>query len=190
MYAEKKWETSLAKTRFAKAFPGLVENGEGKKVEVEIQLSGGLTLLQFADGTFTLNPFEKHDIPKFLAGLRAAENHLPANFKPHFETLRRLTEEDREMGRLSRMEKMLGAIVNNTPLIPELPEAVSKWLKKQPYEPPQTMPEKVKVQLKRILFALDENLTEIPELLQEIPKVLEGTSTLIQCDVMKSRLQK
>ncbi|MDX2130129.1 MAG: hypothetical protein SFU91_13930 [Chloroherpetonaceae bacterium] len=190
MYAEKKWETSLAKTHFAKSFPGLIASATGKQIESEISLNAGSSLIRFTDGTFTLKPYEEHDIPKFLAALRASEHHLPEEMKPHFDTLRRLTEEDREMGRLSRMEKLLGAIVNNTPLIPELPEAVAKWLNKEAYQPPETMPEKIRVQLQRIHFALEENITEIPELLEEVPKVLDGSSTLIQCDVMKAAMKK
>jgi hypothetical protein len=43
-----------------------------------------------------------------------------------------------------------------------------------------------KVKAERVLKAICNLIPTIPELYEEIPKVLNGTSTLVQCEAMKT----
>jgi hypothetical protein len=185
MYAEQKWAASEEKTRFAKAFPGLMTNTEllkTKMIESQISLNAnGWTLTIFTDKTFTFEPIDLDDVPKFMAALRESRTHLYAFHKAAFDELERLTKRDQELTRLSRMEKILGAIVNNVVEYPSLYDDVKNVLNGV-----IRVPEERLTRRDRVLGAIQDHLSDMPELHDEVPKVLNGTSTLVQCDIMKS----
>ncbi len=185
MYAEQKWAASEEKTRFAKAFPGLLTDAEVLKtkiIESQILLNAnGWTLTIFTDKTFTFEPIHLDDVPKFMAALRESRTHLYDFHKAAFDELERLTKRDQELTRLSRMEKILGAIVNNIVELPSLYDDVTNVLNGV-----IKIPEERPTRRDRVLGAIQDHLSDMPELRDEVPKVLNGTSTLVQCDLMKS----
>jgi hypothetical protein len=143
MYAEEKWKASEEKVAYAKAFPSLMTTDEAKPVAKTFPLKNA-TLVLFDDSTFTFQPLDTMNVSWYMDNLREAKTHLYDLHKEAFDKLDELIKRDAELTRLSRMEKILGAIVNN--------------------------------------------IVEIPELRDEIPKVLDGTSTLVNCDVLKRKL--
>ncbi len=184
-YAEQKWRASEEKVRFAKAFPGLLkEKDHTKTVLKTAQLQHG-DLIIYSDYSFTFEPLDENDVPKFVSNLREAKAYLYEHHRVAFDTLDELTARDKELTRLSRLEKLLGAVVNNTIEFPELYEAIPKCLA-MPSAPAEShLKPNPNIKAVRLLNALRDNLPEMPELLEEVPKVLNGTSTLVQCERFK-----
>ncbi len=184
-YAEQKWRASEEKVQFAKAFPGLLkEKDEAKQVLKTATLPHG-KLIIYDDYTFTFEPLDENDVPKFMSNLREARAHLYAHYQSAFDTLDELTARDRELTRLSRLEKLLGAVVNNTIEFPELYDAIPKCLATPSAPAESHLQPNPNIKAVRLLNALRDNLPEMPELLEEVPKVLNGTSTLVACERFK-----
>jgi diglucosylglycerate octanoyltransferase len=189
MYAEQKWKVSEEKVAYAKSFEGLRKEAAALTVIKTVPLKHGTCIL-YGDETFTLEPLHFNDVAKFMSNLRESELHLPTRYKPAFEKLAELTRRDLEFNRLSRMEKILSAIVNNINEIPELYPVVPTFVaqlaeKKSEVLPVLNLPEEQRIKAERLLRAIADNANLSPELFTEIPKVLNGTSTLIECDLMK-----
>ncbi|MFN3560664.1 MAG: hypothetical protein ACK4XY_11590 [Chloroherpetonaceae bacterium] len=184
-YAERKWRASEEKVRFAKAFPGLLKEKDSTKALFKtVPLQYG-ELIIYADYTFTFEPLDENDVPKFISNLREARAHLYEHHREAFDKLDELTASDKELTRLSRLEKLLGAVVNNTIEFPELYDAIPKCLA-SPSEPAEAhLNPNPNIKAVRLLNALRDNLPDMPELLEEVPKVLNGTSTLVTCEQFK-----
>lgn len=194
MYSEQKWEASEAKTRFAKAFPGLewdTTQASCKTMQATFALpSNGVRLILFTDHTFRLEPLDMNDVKGLLTALREARPHLEPLYPDAFRQLDELIAHDAEIARLSKMEKLLGAIVNNSLEIPALPELVQRQLQDSSCLPAHSLAGHAKLKAERVLNAIRNLLPTTPELYEEIPKVLNGTSTLVRCDAMKSLQRK
>ncbi len=190
MYSEQKWAASEAKTRFAKNFPGLVPHktlAGDVKIEKTVMLpSNGVRLILYTDHTFCFEPLDLDDARLLLCALRESRPYLYALYPTAFDELDALTARDAELSRLSKMEKLLGAIVNNCLEIPALYELVQKQLEDVSRLPAHTLTGDTKVKAERVLKAICNLIPTTPELYEEIPKVLNGTSTLVQCDAMKA----
>lgn len=190
MYSEQKWAASEAKTRFAKAFPGLeLDEARAKSKDVQATFalpSNGVKLLLYADNTFRFDPLDLNDAPLLLTALRESRPYLAALYPDAFQTLDELTARDAEISRLSKMEKLLGAIVNNSLEIPALYHLVQKQLEDVSTLPPHSLTGEDKIKAERVLNAIRNLIPSTPELYEEIPKVLSGTSALVQCDAMRS----
>lgn len=185
-YTEQKWRASEEKVRFAKAFPGLLkEKDRAKQVLATKTLQYG-ELIIYSDHTFTFEPLSEDDVPKFMSNLREARAHLYAHHQEAFDTLDELTARDRELTRLSRLEKLLGAVVNNTLEFPELYNAIPKCLALPSEKAESHLQANPNIKAVRLLNALRDNLPDMPELLEEVPKVLNGTSTLVACERFKT----
>ncbi len=184
-YAEQKWRASEEKVRFAKDFPGLMkERARTKQVLKSETLQYG-ELIIYSDHTFTFEPLYEDDVPKFMSNLREARAHLYAHHRDAFDALDELTARDKELTRLSRLEKLLGAVVNNTIEFPELYDAIPKCLATPSATAESHLQPNPNIKAVRLLNALRDNLPEMPELLEEVPKVLNGTSTLVACERFK-----
>jgi len=184
-YAEQKWRASEEKVRFAKAFPGLLkERDHTKTVLKTAHLQYGDVII-YSDYTFAFEPLNEDDVPKFIANLREAKVHLYEHHRAAFDRLDELTARDKELTRLSRLEKLLGAVVNNTIEFPELYEAIPKCLATPSATAESHLKPNPNIKAVRLLNALRDNLPDMPELLEEVPKVLNGTSTLVQCERFK-----
>jgi hypothetical protein len=185
-YAEQKWRASEEKVRFAKTFPGLLkEKNSTKDVLKTAQLQYG-ELIIYSDYTFTFEPLDEDDVPKFVSNLREAKAHLYERHRQAYDTLDELSVRDKELTRLSRLEKLLGAVVNNTIEFPELYEAIPKCLATPSATAESLLSRTANIKAIRMLNALRDNLPDMPELLEEVPKVLNGTSTLVQCQRFKN----
>lgn len=191
MYSEQKWEASEAKTRFARAFPGLEQDAErarSKTVQSTIELpSNGVRLILHSDQSFRFEPLDVNDARALLTALREARPYLAPLYPEAYQTLDALTARDAELSRLSKMEKLLGAIVNNSLDIPQLPELVRQQLQDVSRVPAHSLTGEAKLKAERVLSAIRNLIPTTPELYDEIPKVLNGTSPLVQCEVMKVR---
>ncbi|MBC8043113.1 MAG: hypothetical protein IAF08_06685 [Rhizobacter sp.] len=189
MYAEKKWEVSAEKVRYALAFPSLVLDAAiaaQKSVEQTIALPEA-TLTIYTDKTFSLSPADTNDVAKFMNTLRAAKPHLYEHHPTAFDKLDELTRLDLEYGRLSKMEKILSSIVGNAADLPELYTLAPQMLDGTSTFKAAQFPDATRgLRIERILKAIASNLPLIPELRDELPKLLRGESTLVQCDLFKS----
>jgi hypothetical protein len=184
-YAEQKWRASEEKVRFAKAFPGLLKGKDHTKTVLKTAQLQYSELIIYSDYTFTFKPLSEDDVPKFMSNLREAKVHLYEHHRAAFDRLDELTARDKELTRLSRLEKLLGAVVNNTIEFPELYEAIPKCLATPSATAESHLKPNPNIKAVRLLNALRDNLPEMPELLEEVPKVLNGTSTLVQCEQFK-----
>ncbi len=184
-YAEQKWRASEEKVRFAKAFPGLLKEKDHTKTVLKTAQLQHSELIVYSDYTFTFEPIDENDVPKFVSNLREAKAYLYEHHCAAFDMLDELTARDKEITRLSRLEKLLGAVVNNTIECPELYEAIPKCLATPSAPAESHLNPNPNIKAVRLLNALRDNLPEMPELLEEVPKVLNGTSTLVQCERFK-----
>lgn len=185
-FAEQKWRASEAKVRFAQSFPPLLHQPDNAKPILKTVKMNTATLVVYSDYTFTFDPLDIHDAPKFLSTLRESEIYLEGRHQPDFNRLAELTRIDKNFTRLAKMEKLLGAVVNNALERPELLMAIPKLLANPAFESESYLPENPNIKAIRLLNAIKMNLPEIPELHDEIPKVLNGTSSLVQCDSLKA----
>lgn len=184
-YAERKWKASEEKVRFAKSFPPLLKRKDDAKRALKTERLRFGELIIYDDYRFTFEPLDENDVPKFLSNLRESRRFLYEHHREHYDKFDELDAMDKELTRLARFEKLLGAIVNNALAFPELIEAIPKCLANpdapaESHLPPNPDPKAV-----RLLNALRDNLPEMPELLDEAPKVLKGESALVECDRLK-----
>ncbi|MGQ9806431.1 MAG: hypothetical protein ACUVRP_10210 [Chlorobiales bacterium] len=185
-YAEQKWRASEEKVRFAKSFPGLLKEKDATKQVLKTETLQHGELIIYSDYSFIFEPLSEDDVPKFMSNLREARAHLYAYYRDAFNTLDELTARDKELTRLSRLEKLLGAVVNNTIECPELYDAIPKCLANPSQSAESHLQPNPNIKAVRMLNALRDNLSEMPELLEEVPKVLNGTSTLVACERFKA----
>ena len=133
MNPQDKWQVNMEKVAFAKQFPGLLRDwidAKGKRIESVVQLDGrpGQVIL-FDDKTFLVTGPLDPEPADLLNGIMAAAKSLRAWYPEAFARLVELREKDDELTRLSRQEKILGAIRHNATSLPGLKEAITKLLK-------------------------------------------------------------
>jgi hypothetical protein len=133
---EEKWQANQVKVAFVKQFPGLLSNWApcvGKTIKQVIPLSKGPgAVLLIEDGTFAIAAPPSQDPVAIQDGLATAKEALGVHYDQAYAELDRLTARDRELTRQSRLEKILGAIQNNLPAIPELKQEIRTLLDRLP----------------------------------------------------------
>lgn len=134
MTGDEVWKANREKVRFVKDFPGRVRSWDeaaGKTIQKALSLPGrpGAMLL-FEDGSYAAVPKLDPEPADMLAGLLAARLDLQAGREAAFRELDRLIERERDLLRRARLEKILGAVSNNMPAIPELKAELLKLLSK------------------------------------------------------------
>ncbi|MHB1606781.1 MAG: hypothetical protein ACYC9S_01190 [Leptospirales bacterium] len=136
MYVERKWQVNREKIEHARSCPGLLlslRECVGRTIEAVLPLTvpGKTTyfIVMFDGGTFFIGS-DTGDVqpPELLCAIEAVRTSRESFFPEFYQKLDSLSAEDREMQRLARLENILGAIRNNAPLIPELPDAVKTLL--------------------------------------------------------------
>ncbi|MBI3805712.1 MAG: hypothetical protein HY282_18325 [Nitrospirae bacterium] len=128
---EKKWRANAEKVAFAKGFPGRLTDwaaAEGKTVERVLSIGAARALL-FSDGTFLIVAASEPEPAVLIAALLAARPLLERHHPKGYETLDRHISTDRELQRRARLENIMGAIRNNLPQIPELKEALRRFVR-------------------------------------------------------------
>ncbi len=136
---EGKWQANQAKVTFVKQFPGLLSDWDGcvgKTVKQVIPLAkcpGAVLLIE--DGAFAIVAPPSQDPVAIQDGLATAKEALCIHYADAYAELERLTARDRELTRQSRLEKILGAIQNNLPAIPELKQEIRMLLDRLPDDP-------------------------------------------------------
>ncbi len=134
MYVEKKWQTNREKVAFAKSFPGRLMKWDaaiGKKVERVVfvhEKETGLAI--FEEGTFIFIPSPDPEPAELIQSLLAGRSFLEPYYKEAYSELDQWISADKEMQRKARLENIMGAIRNNLPQIPELKEALKRFLEK------------------------------------------------------------
>lgn len=135
MYVEKKWRTNMEKVAFAKSFPGRLTTWEaavGKKVGHAVSIDAGRAgMVVFEDGTFILIPAPDLPPADLIRSLLAGRAFLERFHPEGYAELDRWIAADQEMQRMARLENIMGAIQNNLPRIPELKEALKRFLEKE-----------------------------------------------------------
>ncbi len=129
---EEKWEANRSKVTFALGFPGRLadwQDAVSKTIDavLPVSLASGSVVL-FSDGTFLITPRADAEPALVLAALAAARPRLEPRYPDAYATLDRLIARDREVTRLARLGKILGAIRQNAGDIPELKDAVQRLL--------------------------------------------------------------
>lgn len=174
MYSEQKWEASEAKTRFAKSFPGLETDADlarSKTPQATFTLpSNGVKLILYTDNTFCFEPLNLNDVPLLLTALRESRPYLSALYSDAFQRLDELTAHDAELSRLSKMEKLLGAIVNNSLEIPALYHLVQKQLEDVSTLPQHTLTGEDKIKLSACSTPSARSLQQPPNSMRKYPK--------------------
>ena len=125
MPTEDKWKANLEKVAFAKQFPGLLAEWstcQGKTVEAVTPLTGkqGAAVVTFTDGTFIVVPPLAPEAWELGQALVDARTYLEPRHSEAYQEYDRLAQKDKESLRLARLEKIIGAILNNIEQIPEL----------------------------------------------------------------------
>lgn len=132
MFVEKKLRVNAEKVSFVKSFPGRLKNGDaiiGKTVKQVVTLSKGKPgLIIFSDGSFISVAFSEQEPGILLRLLLAAQPFLESYYHEAYAELAQLIAEDKEMQRMARLENIMGAIANNLPQIPELKDALKRFL--------------------------------------------------------------
>lgn len=128
-----KWQANMEKVAYAKQFPGLLRDwaeAKGKRVASIVPLAGrpGQVIL-FDDRTFLVAGLLDPEPADLLNGIMAAAAPLQEWYPEAFARLTALRERDDELTRLSRQDKILGAIRHNAKSLPGLKEAVARLLK-------------------------------------------------------------
>ncbi len=144
MYVEQKWKINREKNEHARSCPGLIppDQAKGKILRETISLTlpdqSRLNILLFENGLFSvvgeisLQP--SHILP-VLENVREKIEHFYPDF---YQKLDKLSEDDRRIQALARMENILGAIRNNASSNPALLESVKALLEE--LESGQTSP--------------------------------------------------
>lgn len=127
-----KWQANMEKVAFAKQFPGLLRDwtdAKGKRIESIVSLDGrpGQVIL-FDDRTFLVTGLLDPEPADLLNGIMAAAKSLQSWYPEAFARLMELRDKDDELTRLSRQDKILGAIRHNARNLPGLKAAIAKLL--------------------------------------------------------------
>ncbi len=135
MTGDEAWKANREKVSFVKSFPGRIQSWEetaGRTVKKAVALSGrsGFLLL-FEDGSYVTVPKPDPEPGDLLAGLLAARADLEPGREDAYRELDRLVDREKDLLRRARLEKILGAVTNNMPAIPELKEELLKLLSKK-----------------------------------------------------------
>lgn len=129
MATEDTWKANLEKVAFTKHFPGLLSEWtacQGKTVEAVIPLTGkqGAAVITFTDGTFFVVPSLAPQPWELGQAILDARTQLEPKHQEAYREFDRLAQKNKEVLRLARMEKIIGAIQNNLEQIPELKDRV------------------------------------------------------------------
>jgi hypothetical protein len=82
----------------------------------------------FSDGTFVVASPPDVEPADLIAALLAARPFLEIHHANAYETLDQYITSDKETQRMARLENIMGAIRNNLPQIPELKDALRRFL--------------------------------------------------------------
>jgi len=136
MATEDTWKANMEKVAFTKQFPGLLSDWaacRGKTVEAVIPLTGkqGAAVIIFTDGTFVVVPPLAPGAWELGQAIVDARAHLEPTHPDAYREFDRLVKNNKDMLRLARLEKIIGAIHNNVDQIPELKDRlkvlVQEW---------------------------------------------------------------
>lgn len=132
-YLERKWQSNMEKVNFANAFPGRKKEWDeavGKTIEAAVPFKAHTegVVVVFSDGDFLIASKPPDTPQTVIASLEAARTRLDKFHAEAYERLDDLTERDREMSRLARMERIVDAVRNNMGEIPELRAALKELL--------------------------------------------------------------
>lgn len=132
MDIEEKWQANKEKVSFAKTFPGMVSKWEalcGKTLERVVPIGNRKgSLFIFSGGLFTFIP-QSISVPSdLLLALETGRPWLETFHTEAYQTLDTLIARDRELQREARLEKLLSAVKNNYPAIPEIKVRLKKLL--------------------------------------------------------------
>ena len=133
---EEKWAANDQKTAFIKTFPGLFLSWSltvGKKINKVVSLKDGTgAVLLMEDGTFTVVSKIDPTIHQIYEGIQSLRPELEAHYSEAYRKLEEKVLQDKEMSRIARLEKILGAIRNNMAEIPELKAEIENLIRKFP----------------------------------------------------------
>jgi len=132
MNIEEKWQANREKVSFVKTFPGMVSKWEslcGNTLErvVPIENKKGCLFI-FSGGLFTYIPTSIPEPSNLLLALEAGRPWLETFHTEAYRTLDTLIARDRELQRKARLDKLLSAVKNNYPAIPEIKVELKKAL--------------------------------------------------------------
>lgn len=82
----------------------------------------------FSDGAFLVAPSPDLEPVDLISALLTARPFLESHHGKAYEALDRYIASDKEMQRMARLENIMGAIRNNLPQIPELKDALRRFL--------------------------------------------------------------
>lgn len=122
------------KFQYVAEFPGLLptwSEARGRTVAQVVSV-GEAQVLVFTDGCFLValpSPLAGEAALKVLLGAREA---LASHWAAEFAELDRRIAAEREAMRLARMEKVLGAVEQNLPQVPELRQELLQLLERLP----------------------------------------------------------
>lgn len=133
---EEKWQVNKAKVAYARKFPGMLtiwEDTVGKTIQTVVPIRGQKewALLIFTEGSFTFASGSVPEPSDLLEGIRMARPYLEKYHADAYAELDRLIEQDKELTRLARMERIIGAVQNNLAEIPELRDKLLEFLKEK-----------------------------------------------------------
>jgi len=133
---EEKWAANDQKTALIKVFPGLFltwSDTPGKRINKVVSLKDGSgAVLLMEDGTFTVASKIDPTIHQIYEGIQTLRPELEPRLSEAYRNLDKKVLQDKEMTRKARLEKILGAIQNNLPEIPELKEEIEKLIRRLP----------------------------------------------------------
>jgi diglucosylglycerate octanoyltransferase len=134
MSTDQVWRANQEKVAFVKQFPGRIQAWNelaGKQIEKAIPLPHrSSAILVCHDQSFVIVPRLDPDPAELLAGIVAARSDLESANAAAYQELDQLIQREKELLRRARLEKILGAVSNNMPAIPELKEELLKLLSK------------------------------------------------------------
>lgn len=134
MYVEQKWKINREKNDHARTCPGFLplDQIRGKKVLETVPLAlpdqVRLTILVFEQGKFSVVEEKELQPAQMLPVLEAVRKDMEQHHPDFYRKLDRLSEEDRRMQVLARMENILGAIRNNVPQNPALLSSIKNLI--------------------------------------------------------------
>jgi hypothetical protein len=129
-HSEAALERRREKFEYVAAFPGLLpawSAAVGKTVAAVVEHAEAQVVV-FTDGCFLVTRRGPAAGDALLSAIDGAREALQPHHAAHLEELDRRVHAEREAMRLARMEKVLGAVENNLPQIPELRDALRDLL--------------------------------------------------------------
>ncbi|HEX9757151.1 MAG TPA: hypothetical protein VGB26_05035 [Nitrospiria bacterium] len=136
MSVEEKWQANRDKVAFAKSFPGWINDWtevQGKTLERVIPLNESkMSVAIFSGGHFGILPGGYIEPAALIKALDAVRPWLESVHPKAYQTLDDLTAQDKELKRKTRLEKLLSAVKNNYPDMPELKDELKKLLDELP----------------------------------------------------------